>query len=327
MNVLEPIRTVLEQARTPLHYREITKRVLEKHLWTTNGRTPWDTINAALAMDIKTHGSDSLFERMEPGIFGLRGIDSPVAAPRITTFSFTDAAEHVLVQYAGKKPMHYREVAARALELNLIKTEGRTPEATLYASILEESKRRQRRGGVPRFVMEGKGFISLAAWSDAGLARQIEEHNANVRRKLLAQLREVDPTEFETLVGELLIALGFSSVTITGRSGDGGIDARGTLVVGDAIRISMAVQAKRWKQNIQAPIVQQVRGSLGTHEQGLIITTSEFGKGAREEAARANAVPVGLMNGEQLVGLLVEHEIRVTRNAHYLIQLKHEDDD
>ena len=31
----------------------------------------------------------------------------------------------------------------------------------------------------------------------------------------------------------------------------------------------MAVQVKRWKKNVQSQIVQQVRGSLGTHEQGL----------------------------------------------------------
>jgi restriction system protein len=36
---------------------------------------------------------------------------------------------------------------------------------------------------------------------------------------------------------------------------------------------------------VQAPVVQQVRGSLGAHEQGLIITTSDFSTGARSEAA------------------------------------------
>ncbi len=67
---------------------------------------------------------------------------------------------------------------------------------------------------------------------------------------------------------------------------------------GDVIRTRMAVQVKRWKANIHAPTVQQVRGSLGTHEQGLIISTGDFSSGAREEAQRANAVPVALMNGK-----------------------------
>jgi restriction system protein len=115
--------------------------------------------------------------------------------------------------------------------------------------------------------------------------------------------------------------LGFHDVTITGRSGDGGVDVRGTLVVGDVIRTRMAVQVKRWKANVQAPIVQQVRGSLGTHDQGLIITTSDFSAGARVEAERPNAVPVALMNGQQLVTLLIEHDLGVRRVAYNLIEL------
>ena len=47
-------------------------------------------------------------------------------------------------------------------------------------------------------------------------------------------------------------------------SGDGGIDVRGTLVVGDAVRIRMAVQAKRWKDNVPVKVVREVRDSLGS---------------------------------------------------------------
>jgi hypothetical protein len=43
--------------------------------------------------------------------------------------------------------------------------------------------------------------------------------------------------------------------------------------------------------------------------------------GARDEAARPDAVPVALMNGEQLVALLVENNIGVTRHSHDLIEL------
>jgi restriction system protein len=131
---------------------------------------------------------------------------------------------------------------------------------------------------------------------------------------------------FEELIGRLLVALGFQEVVVTGRSGDGGIDVRGTLVVGDVIRTRMAVQVKRWRGNVKAPIVQQVRGSLGTHDQGLIITTSDFSSGARAEAERVNAVPVALMNGEQLVRLLVEHEIGVRRVPYDLIEMSSESD-
>jgi Restriction endonuclease len=136
-----------------------------------------------------------------------------------------------------------------------------------------------------------------------------------VRRRLLERLKAMPPDAFESLIGQLLAAIGFADIEVTSYAGDGGVDVRGTLVVGDVIRTRMAVQVKRWKNNIHTPTVQQVRGALGTHEQGLIITTSDFSSGAQTEAERPNAVPVGLMNGEQLVALLVEHDIGVRRTA------------
>jgi restriction system protein len=41
------------------------------------------------------------------------------------------------------------------------------------------------------------------------------------------------PADFEALIGRLLTALGFEAVAVTPLAGDGGIDVRGTLVVGD----------------------------------------------------------------------------------------------
>ena len=91
----------------------------------------------------------------------------------------------------------------------------------------------------------------------------------------------------------------------------------------------MAVQVKRWKtkNHVQAPVVQQVRGSLGTHEQGLIITTSDFSAGAKREAERPNAVPVALMNGDKLVELLAEYQVGIRRQAHDLFELEEEEPD
>jgi restriction system protein len=85
--------------------------------------------------------------------------------------SFTDAAEQVLQKFGGKKPMHYRDIATKALESGLVSTMGKTPEATLYAQVLTEIQRRTRRGERPRFVKHGKGYIGLSKWMAAGAAR------------------------------------------------------------------------------------------------------------------------------------------------------------
>jgi restriction system protein len=327
MSVLTAVQKVLGEAGEPLHYKEITERLLRRGLWTTSGLTPDATVNAQLAVDIKRRGQASIFRRTDKGVFALSEwthlgpLPQPQPTPAPAThLSFTDAAEQVLDKYAGKSPMHYRAITNTALELGIIATAGKTPEATLYAQIITENQRRTRRGERPRFVRYGKGYVGLTKWKGTGLAFQIEQHNQHVRRKLIQQIGKMPPAEFEALIGTLLAKLGFEDVTVTSFKGDGGIDVRGTMVTGDVVRTRMAVQVKRWKANVQAPTVQQVRGSLGAHEQGLIITTSDFSKGARAEAERADATPVGLMNGEQLVKLLVENDIGIRRSSYDLIE-------
>jgi restriction system protein len=330
MSALTAVHEVLTQAEEPLHYKEITKRILAQKLWTTNGLTPHETVNAQLAVNIIKLGATSPFQRTGKGVFALRvwGLPEFQVSPSTVTnrvptsqMSFTDAAETVLEKYAGKKPMHYRAITEKSLELGLIATAGKTPEATLYAQIITEIQRRMKRGERPRFVQYGKGFVGLPKWAGTGLAFQIEQHNQQVRKKVRQQISQMPPAAFETLVGTLLAKLGFEDVTVTSVNNDGGIDVRGTMVTGDVVRTRMAVQVKRWKNNVQAPTVQQVRGSLGTHEQGLIITLSDFSKGAKEEAERADATPVALMNGEQLVKLLVENDIGIRRTNHDIIEL------
>lgn len=239
----------------------------------------------------------------------------------ISSLSFTDAAEQVLQRFGSGQAMHYQTITRHALEQGLITTAGQTPAASMYAVILTEIDRALKRGEQSRFIKHGRGMVGLTAWEPIGLPSEIAQHNRAIRQQLHQHLHQMPPAEFEGLIGKLLSAIGFAEVIVTAASGDGGIDVRGTLVVGDVIRTRMAVQVKRWKRNVQAPVIQQVRGSLGAHEQGLIITTSDFSKGARDEAARSDATPVALMHGEQLVTLLIEHNIGVRRASYDLIEL------
>lgn len=333
-SALQAARKILELATTPLGCEEITKRMLVQGLWQTSGKTPSATVNARIAVDIKHKGAASAFVRTAPGLYALNATSASVSIPSILTpaqpvtmpaqhsnrLSNTDAAEHIL-NTSTSRQLHYREITKLAIEQNLLDPAGKTPEATMYAQILTEVKRRRQRDEPQRFMLLGKGMVSLAKWQASGIAYQVDEANKQARERLLKHVKTMKPDEFENLVSELLLALGFEQVEVTSRSNDGGIDVRGTLVVGEVIRTRLAVQVKRWKNNVQAPVVQQVRGSLGTHEQGLIITTSDFSKGAREEATRSNATPVGLMNGEQLVDLLIQNEIGVTLTQLQLIQL------
>lgn len=342
MAFLDKIEAVLQDAGQPLHYNEITRRLLSTGLWTTEGKTPHATVNARIAEDIKNDPA-SRFVRERKGIFALRPAsplvpvsESSTAAPAATKrnprsrnrgMSFLDAATEVLERFGRKKPMHYKDITRLAIEHGFIATAGKTPEATLLAQIGTDVDRSERRGERPRFTRHGRGYIGLTRWTANGLAFQIEQHNDRVRQELHDRIRKLSASDFEQLARTLLISMGFQAVEVSGGSGDGGIDVRGDMVTGDVIRTRMAVQVKHWKKTVEPAVVREVRGSLGTHEQGLIITSSTFSKSARQEAERANATPVGLMDGEQLVKLLIEHEIGVRRRQENILELKTESDD
>lgn len=69
---LDAAEKVLDAALEPLHYREITRRAIYSGALQTSGRTPWATMNAQIAVALKTRGDDSRFVRVRPGVFGLR---------------------------------------------------------------------------------------------------------------------------------------------------------------------------------------------------------------------------------------------------------------
>ncbi len=326
--VLDAVREVLKETGHAMHYREITRLVLEKGSWQTTGKTPEATVNARLASAIKKKGDHSGFQRVGKGVFGLvaggtNSIPQALGQPNGTK-SFTESAEEVLEQYAKHQPMHYRDITRIALEKGLLVTSGQTPDATMYAQIIQEEQRRNRRGQSPRFERFGKGMVGLTRWRPLGMEREVEKHNRQIRDKLLQKVKSLSPTGFEDLIGQLLTKMGFSKVEVTKASGDGGVDVRGTLVVGEAVCINMAVQAKKWAKNIQSPEVQKVRGSLSANEKGLIITTSNFAKGAYSEAIDPQKVPIDLMSGEQLVALLVEHNLFVEKKDLELLVLSDE---
>jgi restriction endonuclease Mrr len=90
--------------------------------------------------------------------------------------------------------------------------------------------------------------VSPSGWSPA-FQNEIAKHNAEAEAELLKQLRALDPSDFEQLVGELLRALGIRDVEVTQYHGDKGIDATGVHELAPGLLVRIAVQAKRQEAN------------------------------------------------------------------------------
>ena len=128
-------------------------------------------------------------------------------------------------------------------------------------------------------------------------------------RVVLGQVLELDDKEFEMLVAQLLTALGFEGSEVTGKTGDGGVDAIGELNVANLAKVKVFVQAKRYKlgSKVSANVVKQLRASIPSNGQGAFITTADFQRAAADVALQQGFPRIGLVNGRQLVDLLVEH--------------------
>lgn len=127
---------------------------------------------------------------------------------------------------------------------------------------------------------------------------QVEaEAEADWKDELLETLLKMSPTAFERLAQRLLRESGFSSATVTGRSGDGGIDGQGVYQI-SLLSFPVFFQCKRYTGSVGAGAVRDFRGAMaGRGEKGLLITTGTFTSEAQAEANRDGAPPIDLIDG------------------------------
>ena len=126
---------------------------------------------------------------------------------------------------------------------------------------------------------------------------------------VLKRLLDMDAQQFEILVGHLLTAIGFDDPQVVGKPGDGGVDVTGDLNVSGLATVKFFVQVKRYAlgSRVNANSVKQLRSSIPQAGQGAFITTAGFQKSAFDVASEQGFPPIGLINGHQLVDLLIEH--------------------
>lgn len=138
------------------------------------------------------------------------------------------------------------------------------------------------------------------------------------RVELAETLHNMDPFAFERLSMLLLRECGFSQVSVTKKTGDGGIDGTGKLRINGIFSFNVAFQCKRFIGSVSAGDIRDFRGSLTTNiEKGVLITTGTFTKAAREEASNAGKQQIDLIDGEEFINKLIEYGLGVKEKTIY----------
>jgi len=86
----------LTAAGAPQSAGELVAAMAANTSWTSASKTPAATVSAALYVDIRTHGSESLFVKAGPGLFGLRGRDPESDAPSRSSSSQASHGESLV---------------------------------------------------------------------------------------------------------------------------------------------------------------------------------------------------------------------------------------
>jgi restriction system protein len=241
-------------------------------------------------------------------------------AKSIQALSFTDAAERLLRD--AKKPLTHKQLAQKAIADKLLQTESETPEISMHVSIRGEMKRRETRGEPQRFVFLGNGLFSLVdlvAGKPSEKARTALEQVRESRQDAAEQLRQKltsanNGPNFETMVADLLVAMGYQDVQVIGGKDDQGIDIlcekrEGLLKT----RIAVQCKCKALNQKIGPKDVSTLRDNMSTYQcqQGILVTTSELNDVAKQKAKEPGKEPIYFIEYVELLDLFAEHSIGI----------------
>lgn len=136
-----------------------------------------------------------------------------------------------------------------------------------------------------------------------------------LRAELLERVRAMNPADFEELIVQLLLKMGYGSgaeemAQALGGSGDQGIDG---VIHQDPLGLDRVyIQAKRYGDGntVGSGAIRDFNGALDLKRapKGLFVSASSFTRDARIQAESATRQIV-LIDGEELAGLMIRHGV------------------
>lgn len=140
------------------------------------------------------------------------------------------------------------------------------------------------------------------------------------RTEMVDMLQSLSADGFERLCMLVLREVGFEEVTVTGRSGDGGIDGIGTLRVNPLASDRVVFQCKKHTRQISPNYVREFRGSMdGRATRGIFLATSTFSAEARREAERLGVAPIEMVDLDRLIGLMKDVGLGVVARQEFSV--------
>ena len=142
------------------------------------------------------------------------------------------------------------------------------------------------------------------------MAAAYDEIRSALAEDLLDRVKALSPQQFEQLVVDLIVKMGYggsrrNAGLCVGGSGDGGIDG---IINQDILGLDVIyIQAKRWEKTVGRPLIQAFVGSLeGRHaSKGVVLTTAYFSQTAIDYAEGVSK-QINIIDGTTLVQHMID---------------------
>jgi len=181
-----------------------------------------------------------------------------------------------------------------------------------------------------RYLRKGKPTASKepAKQEDETPEETLQKSYLSIRNDLandlLQRIKDNSPAFFESLVVDLMIAMGYGGSRADageslGKSGDEGIDG---IIKEDRLGLDIIyLQAKRWEGTIGRPEIQKFVGALHGQraKKGVFITTSSFSGEARNYVKTIDPKVV-LIDGHDLAEMMIDFDLGVSTVANYEVR-------
>ncbi len=162
---------------------------------------------------------------------------------------------------------------------------------------------------------------------DEEIEKIFEKRDRMLKNDLLNTLKSVKPADFERIIIDVVLALGYGKnheemARVLGKPNDQGIDGE---ISQDKLGFDkIYLQAKRWvkEKTVGSHEIRDFIGALTIKhaKKGIFITTAIFTKDAIETAEKDSDHNIKLINGHELASLMVENAVGVREIQKYVLK-------
>ncbi len=269
--VQDATKEVLRRARRPLSISEMTTVLEAAGVLRGNRSEDESQVRSQLIQDMLQHGRESAFVRVGNNTYALR-------------YHSTEST------HPGGVNRSREGVDAPASELGPDVESQSDVDATAPSS--DDSQ--------PTGIA---GYSRLARdIADATLPDASEQDDLTVLRSI----RTLTNQHYERFIVVFLASLGMTDISVINRLRPGELDIHASMSVAAVLDVNFSIQALNWHRDVHGGDIQLLRGGMRIGDHGLVITTSEFQRGAIDEATRKDAIPIATINGKELVKIAKE---------------------